>query len=228
MFELPADGVAARGQARGVGEARGAAVVPVGHLLGGDGDFGEPAVPFHDGVAGTFPVLVDLLAGVPLVGGGVGVSLREDLVADDPVVGVLLAQPRRPGDDEPAVPVVGQPDHELTVVVPVVVGVGRGGIGEVAVDLDPGDPGRGRGAGGLQTRPVDGVGVPGGDRARRAQVGETGGDGVLGTRDPYAVGGPSGRPPGPSAGRPVRPGQRAALNRSEEENGHRARAASRR
>ena len=69
-----------------------------------------------------------------------------------------------PGDDEASVPVPRQADHELGVVVPAVGGVEGGGVREVAVELDPRDPGRGRRTGHAEAAEAGeaiGVGVAG-------------------------------------------------------------------
>ncbi len=84
---------------------------------------GDARVPLGHRVARPPAVAVERAADVALVGRGVGVAAGEHPVGDREVVGVLRAVPRRTGDDEPAVPVVGQPDHELRVVVPAVRGV---------------------------------------------------------------------------------------------------------
>ena len=55
---------------------------------------------------------------------------------------VLLAHARRAGDDQLAVPLVGQADDELRVVEPAVRRVRRRGVGEVAVDLQAGHAAR--------------------------------------------------------------------------------------
>ena len=76
--------------------------------------------------------------GVALVRGGVGVALREHPVTDDVVRCVLLADAGSSGDDQLAVPLLGQADHELGVVVPAVGGDGLRVVREVPVDLDAG------------------------------------------------------------------------------------------
>ncbi|CAO0824921.1 hypothetical protein SMICM17S_13229 [Streptomyces microflavus] len=213
VLQLPAHQIAAVGHAHRQ-RAGGRALVAAGdHLAGRAGELGDPEVALGEGVAGGPAVAVEGGAGRALVGGGERVALGDRPVPEGPVVGVLLAHARRAGDDQAAVPAVGEADDELGVVVPAVVGVGGGGVGEVAVDLDTrdaswgGQPFRG------ESRPVGGVGVARGDGSRRGQLIEAGG--LLAGRprnlrrvDTGAVGGAGAvRGQGRGGGRGRRPGR---------------------
>ena len=174
VLQLPAHQVAAVGDAERVRAAWPVAVPLPGDLPGGAGELGDAVVPLGDRVAGRLPVAVESGAAVALVGAGVGEAASQQPVAEDEVTGVLRARPGRAADHEPAVPVVGQPDHELGVVVPPVAHVRRRVVGEVAVHLDPGHPARVPGARRMETRPVTGVGVARQHGRRGGEVVEAG------------------------------------------------------
>src|SRR5215213_925887 len=158
--------VAAVGDAGHVSELWLLAVPPLDRRLGSPRELLDSAVPLRDRAAGLGSVIVETGTGVALVGGGEGVPSREYKVADDEVESVLLAHPGGAGDHQLAVPILRQADHELRVVaresVLVIVAVGLGVVGEVAVDLNARDQlstGRVHGFGGMKSRPVVGLGV---------------------------------------------------------------------
>ncbi|GAA2070062.1 hypothetical protein GCM10009801_20490 [Streptomyces albiaxialis] len=76
-------------------------------------------------------------------------------------------------------------DDELGGVVPAVSAIGRGSVGKPAVDLDAGHAARHRQPLRRQPRPVGGVGVARGDRARRGQLVEAGHAQVFGAGHPW-------------------------------------------